>query len=166
MKSLSPVQLFATPWTVANQAPPPMGFSRQEYWSGLPFPSPVHESEKWKWSRSVMSDSVTHGLQPIRLLRPWDFPGKSPRAGCHCLLLKSLRKTKSDQTNFPPYSDPRQEKRNAANMTPTDSKNHPTSSPPRSIGNDGAQQVEQLQNWLDLYSNRTVRECWMWSNVN
>ena len=34
------VQLFATPWTVAYQAPPPMGFSRQEYWSGLPFSSP------------------------------------------------------------------------------------------------------------------------------
>ena len=40
MKSLSHVQLFATPWTVAYQASPSMGFSRQEYWSGLPFPSP------------------------------------------------------------------------------------------------------------------------------
>ena len=41
MKSLSRVQLFATPWTnVAHQAPPSMGFSRQEYWSGLPLPSP------------------------------------------------------------------------------------------------------------------------------
>ena len=40
MKSLSRVGLFATPWTVAYQAPPSMGFSRQEYWSGLPFPSP------------------------------------------------------------------------------------------------------------------------------
>ena len=40
MKSLSRVRLFATPWTVAHQAPPSMGFSRQEYWSGLPFPSP------------------------------------------------------------------------------------------------------------------------------
>ena len=39
MKSLS-VRLFATPWTVAHQASPSMGFSRQEYWSGLPFPSP------------------------------------------------------------------------------------------------------------------------------
>ena len=37
---LSHVQLFATPWTVARQAPLSMGFSRQEYWSGLPFPSP------------------------------------------------------------------------------------------------------------------------------
>ena len=34
------VQLFATPWTAAYQAPPPMGFFRQEYWSGVPLPSP------------------------------------------------------------------------------------------------------------------------------
>ena len=40
VKSLSRVRLFVTPWTVAYQAPPSMGFSRQEYWSGLPFPSP------------------------------------------------------------------------------------------------------------------------------
>ena len=40
VKSLSRVRLFATPWTAASQAPPSMGFSRQEYWSGVPFPSP------------------------------------------------------------------------------------------------------------------------------
>jgi len=40
VKSLSCVQLFATPWTVAYQASPSMGFSRQGYWSELPFPSP------------------------------------------------------------------------------------------------------------------------------
>ena len=40
VKSFSPVRLFATPWTVAYQVPLSMGFSRQEYWSGLPFPSP------------------------------------------------------------------------------------------------------------------------------
>ena len=40
VKSLSCVQLFVIPWTVAYQAPPSMGFTRQEYWSGLPFPSP------------------------------------------------------------------------------------------------------------------------------
>ena len=40
VKSLSHVRLFVTPWTVAYQAPPFMGFSRQECWSGLPFPSP------------------------------------------------------------------------------------------------------------------------------
>ena len=57
---------------------PSLGFSRQEYWSGLPFSSPVHESEKWKWSCSVVSDSLRpHGLQPTRLIHLWDFPGKS-----------------------------------------------------------------------------------------
>ena len=40
VKLLSRVRLFATPWTVAHEAPPSMEFSRQEYWSGLPFPSP------------------------------------------------------------------------------------------------------------------------------
>ena len=40
MKSPSPVRLLATPWTAAYQAPPSVGFSRQEYWSGVPLPSP------------------------------------------------------------------------------------------------------------------------------
>ena len=71
----------------AHQAPPSLGFSRQEHWSGLPFPSPMQGSEKWKWSRSVVPDpQQPHGLQPTRLLRPWDFPGKSPGVGCHRLL--------------------------------------------------------------------------------
>ena len=49
--------------------------------------SPMHESEKWKGSHSVVSDSQRpHGLQPTRLLHPWDFPGKSTGLGCHCLL--------------------------------------------------------------------------------
>ena len=78
------VRFCATPQMAAHQAPPPLGFSRQEYWSGLPFPSPMHESEKWKWSRSVVSNSSRpHGLQPTRLLCPWDFPGKNTGVGCH-----------------------------------------------------------------------------------
>ena len=45
----------------------------------------MHESEKWKWSRSVVSDSLwPRGLQPTRLLHPWDSPGKSTGVGCHC----------------------------------------------------------------------------------
>ena len=44
--------------------------------------SPMHESEKWKWSHSVVSDSSRpHGLQPTRLLCPWDLPGKSTEWG-------------------------------------------------------------------------------------
>ena len=57
LRHFSRVRLCATPLT-AHQAPLSLGFSRQEHWSGLPFPSPMHESEKWKWSCSVASDSV------------------------------------------------------------------------------------------------------------
>ena len=46
LSHFSRVRLCATPETAAHQAPPSLGFSRQEYWSGLPFPSPMHESEK------------------------------------------------------------------------------------------------------------------------
>ena len=57
LSHFSRVELCATPSKAAHQATPSLGFFRQEYWSGLPFPSPMHESEKWKWSRSVVSDS-------------------------------------------------------------------------------------------------------------
>ena len=158
VKSLSRVRLFATPRTVAHPIPPSMGFSRQEYWNGLPFPSPgdlpnpgikpesptfqadaltseppgkpsaaakslqscptlydsrdgsppdssipgilqartlewvaISSSNAWKWKVKVKSLSrvrlfVTPWLQPTRLLRPWDFPGKSTGVGCQCLL--------------------------------------------------------------------------------
>ena len=45
LSHFSRVRLCATPWMAAHQAPPSLGFSRQEHWSGLPFPSPMHESE-------------------------------------------------------------------------------------------------------------------------
>ena len=65
LSRFSRVRLCATPWTAAHQASPSMGFSRQEHWSGLPFPSPMHESEKWKWGRSVVSNSSQpHRRQP------------------------------------------------------------------------------------------------------
>ena len=70
----------------AHQAPPSLGFSRQEHWSGLPLPSPMHESEKWRWSVSVVSDpQQPHRLQPTRLLRPWGFPGQGTGVECHTL---------------------------------------------------------------------------------
>ena len=85
LSRFSHVRLCATPKTAAYQAPLSLGFSRQEHWSGFPFPSSMHESEKWKWSRSVVSNPQRpHGLQPTRLLLPWDFPGKSTGVGCHC----------------------------------------------------------------------------------
>ena len=48
LSHFSRVRLCATPYTAAHQAPPSVGFSRQEHWSRLPFPSPMHGSEKWK----------------------------------------------------------------------------------------------------------------------
>ena len=57
LSRLSRVQFCATPQTAAHQALLSLGFSRQEHWSGLPLPSPLCESEKWKWSHSVVSDS-------------------------------------------------------------------------------------------------------------
>ena len=87
LSCFSRVRLCATRKMAAHQAPSSLGSSRQEHWSGLPFPSPMSESEKWKSSRSVVSNSLwPHGLQPTRLLGPWDFPGKSTGVGCQCLL--------------------------------------------------------------------------------
>ena len=65
LSRFSHVRLCVTPETEAHQAPPSLGFSRQEHWSGLPFPSPMHESKKWKGSRSVcptLSDPMDYSL--------------------------------------------------------------------------------------------------------
>src|SRR5574340_1099934 len=90
----------------AHQAPPSLGFSRQEYWSGLPFPSPVHESESEV--ASVISDSVRpHRWQPTRLLCPWDSPGKSTGVGCHFLLQCMTVKSESEVAqSCPTLRDP------------------------------------------------------------
>ena len=64
VKSLSSVCLFMTPWTVACQAPPSMGFSRQEYWSGMPLPSPGHLPDPGVEPRSpaLQADSLLSEL--------------------------------------------------------------------------------------------------------
>ena len=96
LSHFSHVQLCATPYTAAHQASPSLGFSKQEHWGGLPFPPPMHESEKWKWSCSVMSNSVRpHGLPPTRLLRPWDFPGKILLLLCYVLFFLAVRHVRS-----------------------------------------------------------------------
>ena len=58
----SRVQPFATPWTVARQAPLPMGFSRQEHWSGLPFPPPGRLPEPGITPVSLASPALTDGF--------------------------------------------------------------------------------------------------------
>ena len=62
VKSLSRVRLFVTPWTVAYQAPPSMRFSRQEYWSGLPFPSPMDHVLSELSSMTSPSCVALHGM--------------------------------------------------------------------------------------------------------
>ena len=59
LSCFSRVQLCATPYTAAHPAPPSLGFSREEHWSGLPFPSPVHESEK----QTIKTRQVTADFQ-------------------------------------------------------------------------------------------------------
>ena len=74
LSRFSRFQLCVTPYTAAHQAPPSLRFSRQEHWSGLPFPSPMHESEKWKCP--TLSDpmdcslpgSSIHGIFQARVL--------------------------------------------------------------------------------------------------
>ena len=79
VKSLSRVWLFMTPWTVAYQAPPSMGFSRQEYWSGLPFPSPLVNGTLANNSSRGLKSLCT--LVPVmvnfmcNLKRPWCWEG-------------------------------------------------------------------------------------------
>ena len=69
LSHFSSVRLCVIPQMAAHQAPLSPGFSRQEYWSGLPFPSPMHGSEKWKWSCSV---SVR------RFVTPWTTAYQAP----------------------------------------------------------------------------------------
>ena len=67
---VSRVRLFETPWTAAHQAPPSMGFSRQEYWSGVPSPSPVEDSppqENTAFKFTVMTLLRTDGNLVIDL---------------------------------------------------------------------------------------------------
>ena len=61
-KSLSHVQLFVTPWTIACQAPLSMGFSRQEYWSKLPFPPPGDLPDPGTEPMSLMSPALAGGF--------------------------------------------------------------------------------------------------------
>ena len=90
VKLLSHVQLFATPWTVAHQAPLFMGFSRHEYWSGLPFPSPGNLPNPGikPGSPALQADSLLSGIQ-----------------GKPCLFIKHLE-IKQNHQFLGPLSEP------------------------------------------------------------
>ena len=93
MKSLSCVQLFATPWTVAYQAPPSMGFSKQECWSGLPFPSSgdLPDPGIKPGSPALQADTLPsepQGHHPNLMGFPGGTSGKEP--ACQCRRHKKL----------------------------------------------------------------------------
>ena len=99
VKSFSPVWLFVTPWTAAYQAPLSIGFSRQEYWSGVPLPSPVSWPRRWQTHsfRSQLpvlldftAESVRNPMFP-RLLNPLKVRGLS------CLFL-AIQQASADQS--------------------------------------------------------------------
>ena len=113
LSSFSHVQLFATPWTVALQAPLSIEFSRQEYWSGLAFPSP---GCLWKWLSRVRLFVTPWTIQSMEFSRPGycggqpfpppgDLPTKGSNPGLpHCRrilyqLSHSPRRTESRDSN-------------------------------------------------------------------
>ena len=90
VQPLSRVHLFATPWTVAYQAPPSRGFSRREYWSGLPFPSPEDLPDPGIKPRSPALEADALTSEP---------PGKKVEGTeIYCDLLCGVRNTESRVT--------------------------------------------------------------------
>ena len=115
LSHFSRVRLFGTLWTVAYQAPLAIGFSRQEYWSGLLCPppgdlpnpgiEPVSPASPalQAAAASVVSDSVRpHRHQPTGFPHPWDSPGKNTGVGCHFLLQCMKVKSESEVTQSRP----------------------------------------------------------------
>ena len=95
VKLLSRVWLLATPWTAAYQAPPSLGFSRQEYWSGLPFPSPMHACMLSRFSR-------------VRLyVTPWTAEHQAP---------PSTGLSRQEHWSGLPFPSPRNQMNNCKNI--------------------------------------------------
>ena len=90
VKSLSHVRLLATPWTAAHQAPPSMGFSRQEYWSGVPFPSPL-----WLLIYFKLITNLTWEVSANQLSNSWSLI----HSLFHCC--RSVTKSLSDSLQTP-----------------------------------------------------------------
>ena len=88
VKLLSRVRLLAIPWTAAYQAPPSMGFSRQEYWSGVPLPSPMTNLDSILKSRDITL------LTKVRLVKAMVFP--VVMRGCECRTIKKAEGQRID----------------------------------------------------------------------
>ena len=104
MKSLSRVRLFATPWTVAYQAPPSMGFSRHECWSGLPFlaPGDLPHPGIEPWSPTLQADALPSEPPGKPLNLTYQRSLTSPN---QCSLTSCLRKFVSDLFPAGPVKD-------------------------------------------------------------
>ena len=121
VKLLSRVQLFATPWTEAYHAPPPMGFSSQEYWSGVPLPSPfIHSAvSNYLWPHGPWCREPAWGALPVaKVMRkearhtqrrdrasgpPWKFSSIYPQnQSLPTLLLCALTYTSDFMGGCPP----------------------------------------------------------------
>ena len=101
VKSLSRVQLFATPRTVAYQVPPSMGFSRQEYWSGLPLPSPdlpdsgIEPRSPTLWADALLSEPpfllpCVQFQNPFQLRCPHTITGPLKLSPYSCLTYQTF----------------------------------------------------------------------------
>ena len=88
MQSLSHVRLFATPWTIAHQAPMSMGFSRQEYRSGLPFPSPG----------DLLNPGIKPGSPTLQADSLPSVPPGKPRKDISYFQIRSLEKKETRKT--------------------------------------------------------------------
>ena len=101
VKLLSCVRLFAIPWTVAYQAPPSMEFSRQEYWSGLPFPCPGDLPD------ARIEPGLPHCRQMLYRLSYQGSPGYIFRAcGCHFTTIQMPEQWDRTGCSFPCMATP------------------------------------------------------------
>ena len=100
LKSLNHIRLFATPWTVAYQSPPSMGFSGQEYWSGLPFPSPEDLPDPGiePGSPALQADALPSEPPSACIILNVLF---KPRYICVILLISLIRKRKEAYSAWP-----------------------------------------------------------------
>ena len=89
MKSLSPVQLFATPWTAAYQPPLSMGFSRQEYWSGWPLPSPEMQGTRVQFLGQ--EDLLEKGMATHYSILAWRIPQTEEFGGLQSMESQRVR---------------------------------------------------------------------------
>ena len=105
-KSLQPCPTLCDPRDLSPPGSPVPGIlqARTLEWVAIAFSN----ARKWKWGHSVVSySSLPHGLQPTRLPRPWESPGKNTGVGCHCLLQRVKVKSQSEVAqSCPTLSDP------------------------------------------------------------